>query len=202
MAAEIYIRFYEELSDFLPPDKIKTRFTYPLGNIRTVKELLHGLSVPEKVVELVLIDGASVDFSCQLKDKDFVSVYPVFESLDVRSLVRVREDPLRRTRFILSAGLIRLGRYLNLLGFDALEAQSWPLKKIVRVAEKERRILLTRDLSLFNYRELSRIYLVRAAEPKNQLREILSRFDLYDAIHFSGTQPLLAGLLTARAESK
>ena len=51
-----------------------------------------------------------------LADGDRVSVYPMFEAMDVASLVRLRESPLRRVRFLVDAHLGRLARYLRLLG--------------------------------------------------------------------------------------
>ncbi|MBN1569100.1 MAG: twitching motility protein PilT [Acidobacteria bacterium] len=202
MAGEIHLRLYEELNDFLPACKKKVRFSCPLDSIRTVKELLKSLGAPEKDVELVLVNGVSVDLSCLLQDGDYVSIYPVFESLDIRPLLRVRRWPLRRIRFITGAGLLRLTGYLRLLGFETCHARSLSLDTAVRLTDEKRRILLTRDSSLLKYPELSRIYLVQAARPKDQLLEVLSRFDLFDAVYFSGSQPMLNRILKPRAVSK
>jgi uncharacterized protein len=199
MAAEIQLRLYEELSDILPPEKRKLRFSYPLDSILTVQELLICLGVPEKDVELVLINGASSSFSCLLHDGDFVSIYPVFESFDVRPILRVRDQPLRQIRFIVGGRLLPLGHYLHQLGFSALNSQSWTLEKTVCVAEEERRVLLTRNSSLLKSPQFSRIYLVKAARPKDQLVEVLSRFDLFDAVHLSGSQPILTRILKPSA---
>jgi uncharacterized protein len=202
MAGYIQLRLYEELNGSLPPDKQKIRFAHPLDNIHTVKELLRSLELPEKVIELVLVNGVSVDLSHRLHEGDFVSLYPVFESLDVSPLLRVREQPLRRIRFITHGRLLRLAGHLRLLGFDVLTPHSWTLEKIVFVAEEEQRILLTRDPLLLKFPELSRIYLVRAAGPNDQLLEVLTRFDLFDGMHFSGMQPMLSRILESRANSK
>jgi hypothetical protein len=178
MVAEIQLRLYEELNDALPPEKRKVRFAYPLENIRTVKDLLKCIGVPESDVELVLINDASADFASPLRDRDFVSVFPVFESYDIKPLIRVREQPLRQTRFIAGVDLSCLAESLRSLGFDTIDSGSWELEKIVRVAEEEGRILLTRDPSSAKSPQLSRVYLVRASDPEDQLREVLTRFDL------------------------
>jgi len=198
MAGKIQLRLYEELNEFLPPDKRKLRFACPIDKIRTVRELLKSLEVPEKDVELVLVNGTSVDLSCLLQDGDFVSVYPVFESLDVRPLLRVRGQPLRNIRIITGAKLLRLTGYLRLLGFDTIHSRSLTLERAVRQMAEDRRILLTRDPSLLEFPELSRIYLVQAARPKHQLLEVLSRFDLFDVVHFAGSQPMLNRILRSR----
>ena len=182
MASEIQLRLYEELNGFLPPSKRKRRFAFRLNGVRTVGELLMRLGVPRREVELVLINGDSAGFSRRLRAGDFVSLYPVFESLDVMELLRARRKPLRRTRFMAGPGLLPLARRLRRLGFDTLDCRSWEVEKIVRAAREGGRILLTKNPSLLKSPELSRIYLVRAAKPKDQLLDVLSRFDLFSSV--------------------
>ena len=55
-----------------------------------------------------------------VEEGDRVSVFPIFEALDITPVLEVRERPLRRTRFVLDTHLGRLATYLRLLGFDAL----------------------------------------------------------------------------------
>jgi hypothetical protein len=179
MKSEIHLRLYEELNDFLPPDKRKRRFSHRLKTGADVAALLAELRVPRDQVELVLVNGDSTDFSHLLKSGDFVSIYPVFESFDVSSLIRVRQKPLRLIRFVVGPRLVRLARYLRLLGFDTLDGSDWFLDKIVRTTRKERRILLTRDPALMAHPELMRRYLIRETAPKRQLIEVLRRFDLF-----------------------
>ena len=178
MAAEIHIRLYEELNDLLPPERRKRRFAYPLRGIHIVKDLLNRIGVPEKEVDLVLINGVSAEFSSPLNADDFVSVYPVFESMDIKPLIGLRDKPLRQTRFIAGAGLGRLAGCLRKLGFDIIDSGSRTLQDIVRLAEEERRIVLTRDPSLLKCTKLSRVYRVRASSPKEQLAEVQTRLDL------------------------
>lgn len=186
MRSEIHLRFYEELNDFLPLNKRKRRFVYPFeGRIR-IKRLLQIFEVPLDLVELVLVNGDSVGFSHLLENGDTVSVYPVFESLDVGPLVRVRKKPLRRSRFLVDISLNRLAFYLRLLGFDARISHTPCREDIVRKAEKDRRILLTRDAALYRDPSIARSHLVRQDKPRRQLAEILSGYDLYGcAVPFS-----------------
>ena len=180
----VNLRFYEELNNFLPPDKRKRRFAHRLEPSQSVREILKDLGVPRAEVEMVLVNGESVDFSHRPEDGDFVSIYPVFESLNVKPLVRVRAAPLRNTRFLVSRGLRRLARRLRSLGFDTLDCSAWPWKTIVRVTEEERRILLTRKI-LKGHKEIARAYLVRQSRPGEQLVEVLSRFDLLVSVDLS-----------------
>jgi sulfur carrier protein ThiS len=188
MSPEIHLRLYEELNDFLPPDKRKRRFAYRLDGSTTVRRLLANLGVPGNEVEVVLINGNSVGFSHDIKAGDFVSIFPVFESLDVTSLLSMRRKPLRRIRFMTGAGLLRLSGYLRRLGFDTVDARSWKPEKIIRAAKEERRILLTKNPALLKWPELPRAFLIKARKPKHQLIDVLSRFDLCASARFSGCQ--------------
>jgi uncharacterized protein len=191
MTSKIHLRAYEELNDFLPSDQRKCLFSYGLNGVATVRELLESLKIPKTRVELVLVNGDSVGFSHRLRDDDLVSLYPVFESFDVTTLIRTRRKPLRRIRFLVGPDLLRLSHHLRKLGFDVLECGLRARAKIIQIAENERRVLLTRDSSLLKSPELSRAYLIKAAKPKDQLLDVLSRFDLFDALHRSNLQSTL-----------
>ena len=193
MKSEIYLRLYEELNDFLPPDRRKRRFTCRLPEGADVGNLLEQLGVPQDCVELVLVNGQPADFSHLFKSGDYVGIYPVFESLDVSSLVRLREKPLRSIRFLAGSGLVRLARYLRLLGLDTLDAGVWSVDKVARICREEHKILLSRDPALMNHSGLARRYLVRETAPKRQLVEVLRRFDLIECVDPARLQAITAG---------
>lgn len=52
-----------------------------------------------KEVDLILANGKCVDFEYILQDGDRISVYPAFQSLNIETVTRLRESPLRRTKF-------------------------------------------------------------------------------------------------------
>jgi len=88
-------RFYEELNDYLPDKIRKKELTYPLEKSIPVKKLIESIGVPPEEVDLILVNGISVDFSYMVKDDDRVSVYPIFETFDISGVTKVREKPLR-----------------------------------------------------------------------------------------------------------
>ncbi|HEX2242632.1 MAG TPA: Mut7-C RNAse domain-containing protein [Gammaproteobacteria bacterium] len=176
-----HFRFYEELNDFLPPSKRKVEFEQEFAGRPAVKDIIEALGVPHTEVDLILIDGKSVDFSTPLVDGAHVSVYPMFEALDITPLLRVRARPLRTSRFVLDAHLGRLARYLRLLGFDAWYRNDYDDRTLARICQSERRILLTRDRGLLKRSTVTHGYYVRETQPLRQAREVLGRFDLYRA---------------------
>ncbi|MCK5152888.1 MAG: MoaD/ThiS family protein, partial [Spirochaetales bacterium] len=91
----VTIRFYEELNDFLVVEKKKVSFTVKTNPGQTVKDLIESENVPHTEVDLILVNSNSVDFSYQVKANDRISVYPVFESLDIKNATKLRPLPLR-----------------------------------------------------------------------------------------------------------
>ncbi|MEW6573765.1 MAG: Mut7-C RNAse domain-containing protein [Bacillota bacterium] len=177
------IRFYAELNDFLPPGKRQVAFTRFFFGEPAVKDLIESLGVPHTEVDLILINGESVEFTRRVRDGDRVSVYPVFESIDVSPVVRVRPAPLREVRFVLDNHLGKLATYLRMLGFDALYSSGLSDEALARLSARERRILLTRDRGLLKRSEVTHGYFVRSTGPPAQLAEVLRRFDLYSLVN-------------------
>ena len=141
-------RFYEELNDFLPENRRKILFPFAFEGTPSVKDSIEALGVPHTEIDLILVNGISVDFGCLIRDGDRISVYPVFESIDITPLVRVHSQPLREPRFVLDMHLGRLARYLRMLGFDTLYRNDYADAELARISSQEYRILLTRDPGL------------------------------------------------------
>ncbi len=171
-------RFYAELNDFLPADRRQAAFSHAFRGRPSIKDMIESLGVPHTEVDLILANGESVDFQYLIHDGDAISVYPVFESLDIRPVIRLRPQPLRRPAFVLDAHLGRLAAYLRLLGFDSLYRNDFSDDELAAVSAGQERILLTRDRGLLKRSVVTRGYCVRSDAPREQIREVAERFDL------------------------
>ena len=171
-------RFYEELNDFMPPARRKRDFSSSCAENATVKQAVEALGVPHTEIEVLLVNGVSVGFSHRIEDGDRVSVYPMFEALDVRPILRLRAEPLRDSRFVADAHLGRVARYLRMLGFDTLYETTLRDSEFVTISCTEHRVLLTRDRELLMHRALTHGVFVRGDRPREQLQYVLSRLDL------------------------
>jgi len=138
-------------------------FTIPKEQYKLATKLFNGLPIP-------LLPG------------DRVAVYPVFESLDIVAVSRVRPEPLRQPRFIADVHLGKLARWLCLLGFDTSYRNDFADADIVRAAHAEKRIILTRDLGILKQKAVTHGYWVRSSTPRQQSLEVLQRFDLFRKI--------------------
>lgn len=175
-------RFYEELNDFLPKKHRKKSFIYHFRYNQSVKDAIEALGVPHAEVDLILVNGNPVDFNYTLKNGDRVSVYPVFESLDISEVTLLRHKPLREPRFILDVHLGKLCKYLRMLGFDTFYKNNLDDHDIIRIASDEKRIILTRDVGILKNGNVSHGYWIRSQNSRKQLSEVLQRFDLYKLI--------------------
>ncbi len=171
-------RFYAELNDFLPKERRSRDVPFAFDVSPSVKDVIESFGVPHTEVDVILVDGLSVDFAHRIGNGDRVGVYPVFETFDVSPLVRLRPQPLRVTRFVLDGHLGRLARLLRIAGFDTLYNPAFSKEELVRASRDEERLLLTRDVGLLKRSELTRAYYIRSTERQDQLEEVVDRFDL------------------------
>lgn len=183
MEKYVTVRFYAELNDFLPSERRQIPFQCYFSGQPAVKDLIESLGVPHTEIDLILINGQSVDFFYKVRHKDFISVYPVFESLDISPVMRLRPAPLREPRFVLDTHLGKLTSYLRMLGFDALYHNKFSDEVLARISAEEKRTLLTRDRGLLKRSNVVHGYLVRSNDPPSQLLEVLQRFDLHEYIN-------------------
>ena len=197
MSGEIELRFYAELCDLLPRIHRLGRIRRPHLATQSVKDLVESYGVPHTEVEVILVDGRSVGFDHRPVAGNRVSVYPVFESFDVRPLLRLRPEPLRETRFVLDGHLGKLTRRLRLLGLDCGYARDADDDELVEVSVGEHRILLTRDRGLLRRRAVTHGYLVRSDQPAEQVGEVVRRFQLSGSIEPFRRCPACNGSLVA-----
>ena len=172
-------RFYEELNDFLIPEQRKRTLRYRFNGPPRILDAIETFGVPPAEVDLIIVNAQSVGFAYRLQPDDRVAVYPMFESFDITPLVKLRERPLRRTRFVVAANLGELARRLRMIGLDVLSDNRFGDDEIAAISLAQRRIVLTRDRRLLPAKSLTHGYWVRSVHPAEQVREIVRRFDLY-----------------------
>src|SRR2546430_11746997 len=171
-------RFYEELNDFLPEERRKHAFPIEIDRARSVKDAIKSAGVPHPEVDLIVVDGVSVDFAHVLRGGERVAFYPMFERIDITRVLGIRAMPLRDPRFVGDGHLGKLARHLRMAGFDTLWSNDWDDDRIIRLAAAEKRTILTRDKGLLRRGEVERGYFVRATESEAQLAEVVRALQL------------------------
>ena len=153
-------RFYEELNDFLPKHKRKKDFETEFEKKESINDLMESLGVPHLQIDLILVNGKSVDWGYTLKDADRVSVYPVFESLNIKSLTRIRGTPLRKTRCIADIDLGGLAKRRKELDFDVYHNPSLTEEEIMAIEKCDHRIILTQRRKILKAAKVTHIMCV------------------------------------------
>lgn len=180
---KIFIRFYDELNFFIPEDMRKRDVEVPFKDRRSVKDVIESMGVPHVEVDIILVNGASVDFSYIVNDNDRISVFPVFGSLDISGVTRLTLSPLDDTKFVLDVHLRKLARTMRLLGFDADYEDDRDDDVLAVIAATENRILLTCDRQLLMRKIVPRGIIVRSRNPEQQIIEVIGRLGLRNLVN-------------------
>jgi len=175
-------RFYEELNVFLPKHRRKTDFEAPFIGKRSIKDMIEAFGVPHTEIDLILVNGNSVDFNYILRDGDQVSVYPVFESLDITDVTRLRKIPLRRNKYIADINLGDIVKYMRVLGFDCFYDPLLTPREIIKISNTESRIILTRSKKLLKFKGVTHGIFLRPGTTPEQIRRIIDYLDIKNDI--------------------
>ena len=196
----VFFRFYAELNDFLNNELRFKRFEYRFLGKPSVKDAIEALGVPHTEVDLVVVNNEVSGFEYNLKDGDFVAVYPVFESIDISNLKD--NKPLREIKFVADVHLGRLARFLRILGFDTLYRNDFSDSEIINISNEQNRIVLTRDIGILKNGRVEKGYFVRNTESKEQVKEVVARFDLFSLIKPFSRCPVCNGELISVPKSR
>lgn len=194
-------RFYQELNEHLKHSFRKKKFTVKFKGKPSVKNVIESIGVPHSEIDLILINGKSVDFNYQMIGGEKVSVYPVFESFDVSSAQRLRPKPLRIPKFVVDVNLGKLATKLRLLGFDTLFQNNFDDNEIIQIAAEQNRTILTRDKAMLTNSLITHAYWIRNDSPRIQLEEVVKRLQLSGQLNpFTRCTVCNSELSTASAE--
>lgn len=171
---------YDELNDFLPSEKKNKLISYSFNGKPSIKDAIEAIGVPHPEVNLIVVNEKSVGFDYHLRDGDAVSVYPISNSSFEASKVKLREEP--PSEFIADVNLGKLARMLRMSGFNTVYKNSYSDHDVAGRAEKEKRLVLTRDRRLLRFKIITHGYWVRATKPGDQIIEVMRRFDLISTI--------------------
>jgi uncharacterized protein len=88
-------------------------------------------------------------------------------------------------RFIADVMVGKLARWLRVLGFDVMYSNKYQDDEILRIADADDRIILTRDTRLAVRRHGPRCLLIESGNYQEQIRQVLRSFDLREFNVFS-----------------
>ena len=106
-------------------------------------------------------------------------MYPVFESLNIENVTRLRKVPLRKTKFIADIHLGDVAKYMRALGFDVYFNPSLlSNRKIIEISKKENRIILTKSRKLLKFKDVTHAIYIRPGTTAEQIIRVIDYLDI------------------------
>ena len=165
-----YFLFLGRLRDFLPRDQRERIIRVEFRGEQSLKHLIESLGVPHPEIGRVQVNGREGSLSTITRDEDQVEVHPI------------QNGCLIEPRFLLDNHLGRLAAYLRMLGFDCLYRHDYDDQELAEILQRDERILLSRDRRLLMRKVVTQGYCLRSLDSREQLTEVLQRFDLKKGI--------------------
>jgi len=181
MAADNSVLFFAgELAGLLTCSHDGGKVRYPVGRRASIKDVVEAVGVPHTEVYSISSGGAAHGFGLLLKPgmsvallpADLSSSYPV----DVTAKTLLRPVTFDTLRFMVDENVAGLVPLLRALGFDVAYDRSWDDEIIARLAEHEKRVVLSRSRALLKRTAVIHGRLIRSQVVDEQLMEVLEHF--------------------------
>lgn len=179
MSDFVHFTFHQDFNIFLDKVNRNQTYTYFFEENSTVKDSIEVQGVPHTEVEWVLVNKQSVNFSYRLQNEDVVEVFSYHAGLQMPCIVR---PPLSNLDFMVDFNVRKITKYLRMLGFRTVTDEGVPDEEIAAIAERENKIVLTRDIGLLKRKNVTYGYFLRSEDVEKQIVEIVKRYDLLPKI--------------------
>lgn len=178
---------YGNLVDFLPAHDREKWVSVPFQGRQTLKHLIESLGVPHPEIDAVTVDDHPAGLDDFGQPGSQVQVSP-FQPGDRR----LRPKDLG---FILDGHLGKLASHLRILGYDARYHPDTVDEVLAATSASEQRILLTRDRGLLKRRAVVYGYCIRNEDVRQQMQEVVTRYNLAAGIDLFSRCPRCNGRL-------
>ncbi|WP_136806024.1 Mut7-C RNAse domain-containing protein [Desulfosediminicola flagellatus] len=155
---------------------------YPLNRRASIKDIIEALGIPHTEVGRITRAETELGFD-YLPEKDTViQVAPFNDDISVTMPSLLRPAPFADHTFLIDINVLKLGRDLRMIGFDATDITGTNLQTIAQQATEEQRIVLTRNRELLKINAINYGQLLRSEDHQTQLVEVLERYRLFTQI--------------------
>jgi uncharacterized protein with PIN domain len=180
--SEIKLTFIGKLNDFFPHREIEQPITHSLSHPSSIKDVIESLGVPHPEVDIIVVNGHSVDFSYQVNDGDKFYIYPAETPPLNPQIIHLQPSLQPVPRFVLDTHLGKLASYLRMFGFDTIYRNDTNDQRLAEISYLEDRTLLSRDIGLLKRKVVRRGYYIRSIIPHEQLIEVINHYKLVNKI--------------------
>ena len=177
----VRLRFHGDLNIFLGSKaSVKAVIERRLAEKTSIKDVIESCGVPHPEVDLILVDGQTIGFDQTLASDAKVEVFPVADCGTHRTDKRLQKTGT--VCFVADVHLGALTRRMRLLGFDVAYDRGADDRRLLEVATRQNRALLTRDRRLLMHAIVQHGYYPRSQNPDEQTIEVVRRFKLSQLI--------------------
>jgi len=148
----------------------------------SIKDIIEAQGIPHTEVNVITANERSVDFTYHITQGDVIRVFPYNIEPLISPLIHLIPPNLVVPRFILDTHLGKLASYLRMLGFDTIYQNNLEDVRLAEISFLEDRIVLSRDLGLLKRKIITRGAFIHSTVPRQQLIEIITRYQLVDKI--------------------
>lgn len=178
MVQTAFFQFYYSLNDFLSAVYKGKSITYGFTGTPAIKDTIEAIGIPHTEVDVIIVNGSLRNFLYKLTDNDMVEVYPANSNPGFEKNYSLTPELNYPLAFVADVHLGKLAKALRILGFDTIYKNDISDKTIADLAEKEQRIVLTRDAGLLKHKAVKWGYWLRSQIMEKQLEEVVSRLNL------------------------
>jgi hypothetical protein len=155
---------------------------YRLDRRAAIKDIIEAMGVPHTEVGRIVWAGRELTFHCIPEGGEEIHLYPFTRAIPVTRATVLRPAPFAGLRFLVDINVAKLARNLRMAGIDAASVPDAGILEIARLANREERIVLTRNRELLKVRTIAFGQLLRSENPLRQLAEVVQRYDLHSRI--------------------
>lgn len=156
-----------ELQPLLYAHRRRDRLTVVNDGVSSIGHVVGSLGIPLTEIGELLVAGTSVSAAWRPTAGAVVELTP---------RRRPQATPTKPARFVLDVHLGTLARRMRLLGIDTVWRNDTSDDDIIAQAQREDRVILTRDRGLLLRRAARDAAYVRGNRPDDQLADVLDRF--------------------------
>lgn len=159
-------KIFGELNYFVRKNKQDIYFNYEFDDNPSIKDSIEAIGIPHVEVGEIIVNDEQKDFSYKLQNNDKVEVYSFYEN-DIKN--KLRPD-IELYNFMTDENVGGMAKYLRMLGFNTI--------MIPEIAEKENRILLSRDFGLLKRKNVTHGIFLRSTNTEEQIYEAIKKYKL------------------------
>jgi uncharacterized protein len=151
---------------------------YPLDRRAAIKDIVEAVGLPHTEVGRIVHAGRELTFHWIPEGGERIDIHPFTRAIPVTRATVLRPEPFAGLRFLVDINVAKLARNLRMAGIDAASVPETGILEIARLANRQGRIVLTRNRELLKVRAITFGQLLRSENPLRQMAEVVQRYGL------------------------